>query len=370
MTKVFLVCSGLGYINRGYETFTRECFDVLRHERNLDITLFKGNGKALPKEIPLKNLHRNSKLAILLGKLIRKNPYWIEEITFFLSLLPHIHREKPDVIYLSDINLANFIRLWRTWTKQNYKVLFSNGGPVKPNYHFRWDWVHQVAPYHFKQAVKIGVSEHKQTLLPYGINISSELQTFTPSERKVWREKLQLPPDSPLILAVGAISKKRKRMDYVIREIANLSTPRPFLLLLGQKEDDSTEIIALGNDLLGSENFQVRTVTKNEIKNYYKIADLFTLASLNEGFGIVYAEALSYGLPCLAHDYETSRFVLGEMGYFADFNLPGSLSNLVDRVLQEHQAPNQKFLRHQDVYNRFSWDKLKSKYAELIESAS
>jgi hypothetical protein len=49
-------------------------------------------------------------------------------------------------------------------------------------------------------------------------------------------------------------------MDYLIEEVARLSKPRPYLLLLGQQEAESSEIIQRGKQLLGTENFQLRTV--------------------------------------------------------------------------------------------------------------
>jgi glycosyltransferase involved in cell wall biosynthesis len=75
----------------------------------------------------------------------------------------------------------------------------------------------------------------------------------------------------------------------------------------------------LGNELLGADNFQTRSVALKEVKNYYKIADAFILASLGEGFGRVFLEAMCYGLPCLAHDYEVTRFVLETRGIFSEF---------------------------------------------------
>ncbi len=369
-TKVFIVCSGLGHIKRGYESFNQECFKVLSTDSSLDITLFKGGGEAKKKEIPLWNLPRNSKAAIEFSKAIKKQPYWVEQFSFFISLLPHLQLAKPDVIYISDINLANFIRLWRDKTNQSYKLLFCNGGPVLPKYHFRWDRVQQVSPPYLNDALDLGVPNGKQILLPYAVHIGSKFPTLTSSEKSILRHQLKLPEQQPLILSVGAISKSRKRMDYVIREIANLPKPRPFLLLLGQKETDSSEIVELGNKLLGAENFEVRTVAKDEVANYYKIADLFVLASLGEGFGLVYVEAMSYGLPCLAHDYGVARYVLGEMGYFANLNLPGSLTRLVSKALEETCDLDKSYLRYQSVYNRFSWDRLKLEYINLLTTCA
>lgn len=365
-TKVFIVCSGLGHVRRGYESFSQECFEILSAIPDLKITLFKGGGESSETEVVLGNLPRNSAVAAQFAQAFGKSAYYIEQLTFFLSLIPHLQHNQPDVVYVCDINLANFIRLWRNWTKQNYKILFRNGGPVQPIHHLRWDHVQQVAPTHLQAALEVGVPIEKQSLIPNATHILSELKKLTVLERTALRLQLQLPDNRPLILSVGAIDKKRKRMDYVVQEVAALSHLHPFLLLLGQQEQETSDIIALGNQLLGSENFQVKTVDKTEVADYYKAADVFVLASLDEGFGFAYVEAMSYGLPCLAHNYATSRFVLGEMGYFADLRLTGSLANLILVALAETDDSTQHDLRHRSVYERFSWDKLQPEYVSLL----
>ena len=67
---------------------------------------------------------------------------------------------------------------------------------------------------------------------------------------------------------------------YIIREVASLPEPKPYLLLLGQKDKESSDVINFGIKLLGSDNFQVRTVPQKEVSNYYKIADAFVLSFL------------------------------------------------------------------------------------------
>ncbi|MFM6842415.1 MAG: glycosyltransferase, partial [Dolichospermum sp.] len=86
-----------------------------------------------------------------------------------------------------------------------------------------------------------------------------------------------------------------------------------------------------------------------------------------EGFGRVFVEAMSYGLPCIAHDYDVARFVLKDEGYFGNFELPGSLASLIPNVLNQNNDDS-KQRRHQSVYERFSWDKIRSKYVDMIYS--
>jgi 1,2-diacylglycerol 3-alpha-glucosyltransferase len=363
--RVFIACSGLGRIKRGFESFTRECFDALVKEPSIKITLFKGAGDYQEKEVVLWNLPRNDWRAIQLSKLTARSDYNIEQSTFFLSLIPHIHRENPDIIYFSDINLGYALWHWRRLTKKRYKLLFSNGCPQEPPFP-RWDYIQQLTPFEFQRALDAGVPVEQQSMIPYGFNISSQLQIITPIEKKVLRSQLRLPEDKPLILSVGLIDKTHKRMDYLIREVARLTEPRPFLLLLGQKDTKSSEVTNLGIKLLGLNNFETRTVDQHEIHNYYKIADIFVLASLREAFGRVFLEAISHGLPCLAHDYAVTQYILGENGYLSNLKLEGNLANLIRQVLGEAESEYKIHIRHRNTYEQFSWDKLSPRYIDMI----
>lgn len=366
--KVFIVCSGLGHVKRGFESFTQECFDALSKDPALDLTLFKGGGEPNPKEISLWNFPRERWMAARLGELMKRGPYFVEQLSFFISILPYLHLNQPEVIVFSDINLGNALWRWRRLTKQPYKLLFSNGGPIAPPFD-RWDHIHQVAPSHLRDAIEAGTPAEKQSLIPYGIHVTPGLEALAPQDRDALRQRLRMPRDRPVILSVGAINRYHKRMDYVVREIGRLPEPRPYLLLLGQHEAESNEIIRRGKEILGNEHFQAKTVEQSEISDYYKSADIFVLASLNEGFGRSFLEALSHGMPCLAHDNEITRFVLDEHGYFGDFSRPGGMSGLIRQALTENNDSLSSH-RHRYVFERFSWSRLQSSYVQMIQQCA
>ncbi|MDY6782473.1 MAG: glycosyltransferase family 4 protein [Cyanobacteriota bacterium] len=379
MIKVFLLCPTLGKINRGIESFTRECFEALLKVNSLDVTLFKGCGNSTSKDITLGTLHRDSSVAVFMANslnLINKklNPQLVEHGSFFLSLLPYIYLKKPDVIYFSHYALGNLLWHWQRRTKQSYKLLFRNGGPTGgealKTLKFRFDRIQQLAPIHYKEALDVGIPDEKQSLIPNAINMSRTLQLLSLPDKKVLRRNLGLPEECSLVISVGALNKSHKRMDYIIRELFALPEPRPYLLLIGQTQEETPEIFKLGNDLLGSKNFKTINVKKENMEKYYKVADIFILASLKEGLPRVCLEAMSHGLPCLVHDYETTRFILGKEGYFTDLKLEGSLSNLLFRVLGEANILSKRKLYHQTVYDRFSWNKLLPDYVRLIEQCA
>jgi 1,2-diacylglycerol 3-alpha-glucosyltransferase len=377
--KVFLLSPTLGLVNRGYEAFAQDCFRVLYQDPSLELILFKGGGVSSEQTYRLWTFHRNNQFALQLNyflkaisqwsqkgnRLFAQEGYFLEQLSFFLSLIPHIYHHQPDIIYFADDILGDMLWFWKQLTYQQYRLLFRNGAPLHPPFP-HWDFVQHMCPFYLDEALQKGEPATKHNMIPHGFDISPQLISLSSDEKRALRLQLNLPSDRPLLLSIGAIKKFHKRMDYVISEVSQLAEPRPYLLILGQPEKETPEIKQMGLQMLGSDHFQIRTVTQNEVTHYYKAADIFVLASLREGFGRVFVEAMSYGLPCLAHDYEVNRYLLGECGYLANFKLEGSLYQLLKKALIEKDNPTLKNHRHSYVVERFSWEKVRLAYIDMF----
>jgi 1,2-diacylglycerol 3-alpha-glucosyltransferase len=383
--KVFFSCSGVGILNRGIESFFREAFDGLRDMEGLDITLYKGAGKPKPNERLLWNLPRTGVAALFLGACVRRNGYVVEQLSTFPSMARAIRRERPDVIFYSDSNLGFQLFRWRDRIGVPYRLLFSNGGPCHPPFD-RTDCVHQVAPQYYEEALVAGESPKRHFLVPYGITVPDGAPVSNPAQKRTLRERLGLPPDRPIVLSVGWIAAQHKRMDYVVREMAWLRSERlevgtqksgtrtqlstinaqPFLVLLGQMDDQSPTILTLAKEKLGEGNFIMRSVPYEQVADYYRAADVFALASLHEGFGRVYLEALIHGLPIIAHDHPVVRYVLSEHGTLADLSQTGALARALDRELTQPVSPELAACRRESVRSRFSWPILAPRYRDMF----
>ena len=368
--RIFFSCSGVGIIDRGIEVFFREAFDQLLGTDGLDITLYKGAGEEKSNERVLWNVPRTDRMARLLGACIRRNSYVAEQLSTFPSMVRAIRGHRPEIIFYSDSNLGFQLFRWRKQIGVPFRLLFSNGGPCHPPFD-RTDYVHQVAPFYIKEALDAGESPDRHRMVPYGINVPDGPPDRGENIRRELRRKLGLPEDRPLILSVGWISTKQKRMDYVVREIARLvSEVRdqsvPYLVMLGAMDEESASIIALAREKLGEENFTAHSVPHDELADYYRAADLFALASLQEGFGRVFLEALIYGLPVIAHDHPVMRFVLGDEGTFGDLSTPGVLAALIRETLARGDSEADAIRRREMVRARFSWAVLAPQYREMF----
>src|SRR3954451_13978881 len=125
--RVMLACSGLDHAHRGFESFARDCFDVLRHDPRLDIELVKGSGPAGEREYSVRTLTRDTPLAKALGRATRREPCRFEQLAFAFSLQPALRRTKPEVVYFSEWHTGVGVGLLRRITRQRFRTVLCNG---------------------------------------------------------------------------------------------------------------------------------------------------------------------------------------------------------------------------------------------------
>lgn len=364
-TRVLFSCSGVGILNRGIESFFREAFDGLKATPGLECRLLKGAGEPRPDETVAWCLPRTGALAQRLGRLTGRNGYVAEQWSTFLPVVREIRRHRPQVIFYSDSNLGFLLDRFRRLIGVPYQLLFSNGGPCHPPFS-RTDYVQQVAPFYREEALQAEESPAKHFLVPYGIN-AGPAPVNDPQRKRELRAKLGLPMDRPILLSVGWISRQHKRMDYVIEEVARISGPRPYLKLLGAMDENSREIIEWGQRLLGPDHFSASSVPYEKVADYYQAVDGFVLASLQEGFGRVYLEALKHGLPVIAHRHPVIEYVVGPEGILGDLSRNGELARLLPGALGTTADPEAMQRRWRSVFDRFDWTVLASRYAEMFK---
>lgn len=364
---VVIACSGVGHVMRGFETFAVECHAALQRDPRLRPLLVRARGPARGGgERSASTIPRDARLARLLGRAARRDGYFAEQMVYALRLLPLLTRERPDVVYVSDWALAGALGRWRALSRARFRLLLSNGAAGPPPYDWTIDHVQQLTPRNMRAALDAGEPPARHTFLPLGVELPPKLHLLASGEREALRERLGLPRGREIVLSVAALNVWSKRLDYVVREVASLE-PRPYLVLLGQREEETPRVLELASSILGNDGFCARTVSPAGVADYYRAADLLVLGSLYEAMARVLVEALGHGLPTLSHDSEITRFVTGDHGMRADLSRPGALAALVAALRRNGLSPERRRAQHQFAYETFGWQALLPRYAEMIE---
>ncbi len=363
--RVLLVCSGLDHAHRGFETFARECFEALRDEPSLELELIKGSGPRGWRERSIPSVRRDSAVARGLGRALDARSFRIEAFAFGLTLQPLLARRRPDVVFLSEWDTARVLAASRSLLRQRFKLVLSNGTLAGEGFD-HLDRVQDLTPAAHEYVLARGADPRRHVVLPLGFDIPPQLVWPSDEQRRALRARLGLPPDATIVVSVAALNRYHKRLDYLIEEIASLPEPRPFLLLVGQQEEETPGLRTLARERLGEDGHSIRTVAPPEVADHVRAADMFVLASTFEGLPRALVEASALGLPCLVHDYAVTEFALGPLRHAADLRQPGALAGLVAGVSPSDREGDRAAERHRYAYENFSWDRLRPRYVELL----
>ncbi len=358
---VFLPCSGVGHINRGYESFTLQCFENLKDSKEFNLILLKSAGKTSKNEINILCIRRDSKLADRIFKIFKLKQYFSEQISFCIGMLPSIIKYKPSLIYYSDTPSGNIFAKLRKYFGFKYNLLLCNGAPKLAPFLVE-DHLQQLLKSTIEKAVANGTPIKQQTLLPLGLSITTQ-PDFLTIDKTAIKLKFKLPVNKKILISVGAVSQFQKRMDYVVKEFAHLDSNEYFLIILGNISYDSKPVLDLATSLLQPDSYLIKQVKSNEVADYLSIADYFTLASFSEGFGLVLIEALQAGLIPIVHDYDVVHEVLQQYGVFGDLSKENVMLDLIKKVDQLNYTREELW---QYAYKNYSWNELKQQYVKMI----
>lgn len=359
--ELFLICTGLGRVQRGFESYIRDLADKLSGEPiNFSFKVFLG--KNIPgvafKQQQVANLPRGLKVYRMLGvsEITRFN---IEQISFFMGLVPFILLQKPKAIYLGEYNLYCYLYKFRKLFGLNYSLILYTGGQAAPGlFDNQKDFVHHITDVYYNQLIKQGIPDERQFILPHFIDLNFSINEFVVD---MIRQKAN---GKKIFLSVGQIDKKIKRMHLIPQMFAKVSD-KIFPVIVGGRSVETEEVIASLKETFGPDGFLVAQSPRSEIGSYYAAADCFVLCSPKESFGLAFIEGLFFNLPVLCHDFPEARFVLRNNAFYLNLNEIDKSSEWVENnfsMLKKYDQDEGYFF----VKENYTWDKLQTGYLSMF----
>jgi glycosyltransferase involved in cell wall biosynthesis len=279
----------------------------------------------------------------------------IEHLTNFLPCAFHLLRRRADVIFpcndYGGLAMAAFVRalIGTPILFTEHVGLMGDGRSLKRNLRFKpdrlvvfsqamADFVHSEQP---KQVVNV---------IPNGV----DLDQFTPLGTTI-----DFNLAKPIILCVASLKRNsHKRIELAMQAVARL--PHASLLLCGDG-CDRAYFQSLGDELLGSQRFLICTYPYEQMPKIYRSADVFTLPSIDEPFGLAYIEAMASGLPVVATDDEMRRYIVADSGILCDVTNPDTYAAALAKVLDSKREIQPRLNAM-----RFSWDAVTLSYRDAI----
>lgn len=200
-------------------------------------------------------------------------------------------------------------------------------------------------------------------------------RVFRPGSQRAARRRLGLGP-GPVVLFVGRI-QPLKGVDLLLEAFARLGSMHPEATLLivggpsgptGQQELLSLRQRAVALGVLGRVKFY-GPLPHGLLADLYRAADVVTVPSRTESFGLVAAEAQACGTPVVAAKVGGLVYVVddGVTGFLVDGWNPADYAEMIDRLLSDDGLRKKMSEAAVAWAKRFSWDATVRRYLELYK---
>lgn len=220
-----------------------------------------------------------------------------------------------------------------------------------------------------------GFPEERSRVIPYGVDVAAF--SPAPDRRGIWRAKLGIPTEAPLILGVGRMATK-KGFQVLLEVLPDLLAAQP----------EAHVVLAGGGDLL--ERFLAvasawpgrvhlpGSVLRDTLPDLYRAADLFVLPAVHDskgnvdGLPNVILEAMASGLPVVASGISGIPLAVedGKTGLLVPEREPRRLLKALLSLLGDRgPAREMGECGRRKAESELTWDAVAARYREGYRSA-
>ncbi|HEY9700382.1 MAG TPA: glycosyltransferase family 4 protein [Trichocoleus sp.] len=277
-------------------------------------------------------------------------------LKFSVALLTYLVKRKPQRVFCGHIKLAPLIRMFCQPLGIPYTVLTYGKEVWEPLPPSERDALQQadrlwtISRYSRNRACAANLLEPaKIKLLPCAV----DSEQFSPGEKPLELLQQYGLQDSRVLMTVARLwsGDIYKGVDVTLRALPSLAQAIPDVkyLVIG-RGDDQPRLAKLASELGVSDRvIFAGFVPTQELVKHYRLADAYVMPS-QEGFGIVYLEAMACGLPVLAGDADGSADPLqdGKLGWHVPHRNSTAVAQACITILQERAA----YLQHQECDRR------------------
>ncbi|TFH41902.1 MAG: glycosyltransferase family 1 protein, partial [Chrysiogenales bacterium] len=173
------------------------------------------------------------------------------------------------------------------------------------------------------------------------------------------------------LVTVGRLIK-RKALDILIRAVAAARAPGVRLYIMGdgpEREFLETTARECG---AGDRVVFLGYVTDEQKFGHIAVADLFTLTSLHEGFGIVFMESMYFGLPivCTNNGGQTDFLRDGENALLVDVGDIDGCAAAIDRFASDRKLYATCSANNREAVKRFYAGAVAARYIDMFRDTA
>lgn len=201
----------------------------------------------------------------------------------------------------------------------------------------------------------------KQEILGKSEIIPNGIDDFWLNNKK---NKIEIPKTQKLRLIYAGVINKNKNVTATIQAIEILKKKNFNIefTVVGRIDDKSIYQQIVEKPYVT----YIEPKPKEELLRIYRANDVFVMPSITETFGLVYAEAMSQGLPVIYTKGQgfDGQFKEGQIGYSVVFNDPVDIADAIEKVLLNFHEISNKCVQ---LSSKFNWNEIANEYINIYD---
>lgn len=292
--------------------------------------------------------------------------------------------QAPTVVWSLMASYGGFASLFYTWLHPRARFLLTlqEGDPLE---HYakragRLNFLHKkifaranavqaISTFLAAWAKKMGF-KGEPIVVPNGVDLERFGKRISSERRADLRLKLGL-ADQDIALVTASRLSLKNGVDDLIRALTFL--PQNFKALIAGAGEDEDKLKTLTRQKqLESRVTFLGAIDHKELPELFQLSDIFIRASLSEGLGNAFLEAMASGVPIVGTPVGGIPDFLkdGETGVFCRARDPESVAQTVTRILSE-PGLREKLVRQGEelVIKTYGWDGIAGRMDQLLQTA-
>lgn len=184
-----------------------------------------------------------------------------------------------------------------------------------------------ISEYTKQKAVGRGIPAERITVLPLGSGSADNVPSFSPRR------------GPPTVLFVGRMDEHYKGQEALLKAMLIVKSARPDCRLAFIGGGQTLPMWSKRVESMGlSDRVELRgRVSAERLDQSYAEATIFAMPSMNEGFGLVYLEAMAHGLPCIAGNADAAQEIVvdGQTGVCVPPGDPVAVAAAILRLVND-----------------------------------
>jgi glycosyltransferase involved in cell wall biosynthesis len=184
------------------------------------------------------------------------------------------------------------------------------------------------------------------------------------------RAQFGVPEDAFVLITIGRLVA-RKATTRLIEVLAASALPNAHLVIVGDGPDRDAIMQTAAQRGISDRIHLLGQVSDAEKYAALSIADTFATTSQHEGFGLVFLEAMAFGLPIVCYDRggQTDFLHSGETGFVVPLNDESSFANAIVNLHDDIVGRRRYGEHNRALVENYFIDTCARKYEEVFESA-